>query len=82
MTGVQTCALPIYRVRLDKIINESILYNQLDCDDLFERIKGDDILTKNKVYTSRALKSLIRRIFLNEFDGIPASNVISRIEKE
>lgn len=70
------------RVRLDKIINESILYNQLDCDDLFERIKGDDILTKNKVYTSRALKSLIRRIFLNEFDGIPASNVISRIEKE
>lgn len=70
------------RIRLDKIINEFILYNQLDCDDLFERIKGDDILAKNKVYTSRALKSLIRRIFLNEFDGIPASNVISRIEKE
>lgn len=70
------------RVRLDKIINESMLYNQLDCDDLFEKIKDDDILIKNKVYNSRALKSLIRRIFLNEFDGIPASNVISRIEKE
>lgn len=70
------------RARLDRIINESMLYNQLDCDDLFERIKVDDILIKNKVYNSRALKSLIRRIFLNEFDGIPASNVISRIEKE
>lgn len=67
---------------LNKYINDSILYNRLDCDELFEKIKDNEILTRNKIDNSRALKSLIRRVFLGEFDGIPASNVLSRVEKE
>lgn len=66
--------------KLRKVINDTILYGRLDCDDLYKSMSNDEelktILEVNKIDSGRSLKSLVRRVFKSEFDGVPANNTL------
>lgn len=69
------------RDNIDKII----IYNRLDCDVLYDSmLKNNDsknIIEKNKIINGRALKSIIRRLFTNDFDGVPANDTLVRVKE-
>lgn len=66
--------------KLRKVINDTILYGRLDCDDLYKSMSNNEelktILEVNKIDSGRSLKSLVRRVFKSEFDGVPANNTL------